>query len=396
MEEQKIQRNLYLAHLVTEEVAGTITDARHRELEAWLEQSAANREMYRELCRELADAVANPIPEVDAGSAWKLIQEKLHRGKHTKRTLMLLIRRWSVAAAVAAVFGTGAFLYFHFGNPMTQQPSLADVAPGSARARLVLSGGEIVHLNKTDRGKALNAETGVTIRMDSGKVTYTVDLDLKKEAVESNTLIIPRGGEYVLQLGDGTRVWLNSATTLKYPAVFSGRQRLVELDGEAYFEVASHPEIPFIVKTSTTSVQVYGTSFNVCAYREDTCQYTTLLSGSVGVNWQGMEVRLHPGEQAVVDIPRNEIKVWEVEPEVYCSWHTGSFIFENRPLGEVLERLSRWYDVEVFYENPEVKQLHFTGDLNRYDDFGKILKLLEMTERVKFSVNGKTIRVTAI
>lgn len=396
MEEQKIQRNLYLAHLVTEEVAGTITDARHRELEAWLEQSEANREMYQELCRELADAVANPIPEVDAGSAWKLIQEKLHRGKHTKRTLMLLIRRWSVAAAVAAVFGTGAFLYFHSGNPMTQQPSLADVAPGSARARLVLSGGEIVHLNKTDRGKALNAETGVTIRMDSGKVTYTVDLDLKKEAVESNTLIIPRGGEYVLQLGDGTRVWLNSATTLKYPAVFSGRQRLVELDGEAYFEVASHPEIPFIVKTSTTSVQVYGTSFNVCAYREDTCQYTTLLSGSVGVNWQGMEVRLHPGEQAVVDIPRNELKVWEVEPEVYCSWHTGSFIFENRPLGEVLERLSRWYDVEVFYENPEVKQLHFTGDLNRYDDFGKILKLLEMTERVKFSVNGKTIRVTAI
>lgn len=396
MEEQKIQRNLYLAHLVTEEVAGTITDARHRELEAWLEQSESNREMYRDLCRELAAAAANPILEVDAAGAWKSMQEKQRRRKHTKHTLIVRIRRWTVAAAVAAVFGTGAFLYFHSGNPMTQQPSLADVVPGSARARLVLSGGEIVHLNKTDRGKALNAETGVTIRMDSGKVTYTVDLDLKKEAVESNTLIIPRGGEYVLQLGDGTRVWLNSATTLKYPAVFSGRQRLVELDGEAYFEVASHPEIPFIVKTSTTSVQVYGTSFNVCAYREDTCQYTTLLSGSVGVNWQGMEVRLHPGEQAVVDIPRNEIKVWEVEPEVYCSWHTGSFIFENRPLGEVLERLSRWYDVEVFYENPEVKQLHFTGDLNRYDDFGKILKLLEMTERVKFSVNGKTIRVTAI
>lgn len=389
MDAHKIQRNFYIARLVTEELAGTITAERHRELEEWLGQTELNREMYRDLCRELATTAVEPMPEVDTAAAWKFMEER--RQSRNRRRVVLQMRRWAVAAFIIVLLGGSTFFYFYRGS-FAVQP-VAHVVPGSARAHLILADGEVVNLEKPGEGRALRVEAGVSIQLDSGKVTYSMDIKIDRGTVSYNTLVIPRGGEYMLQLGDGTRVWLNSATTLKYPAVFSGKQRLVELDGEAYFEVARDSKLPFIVKTSTADIQVYGTSFNVCAYREDARQHTTLLSGSVGVDWQGKKVRLQPGEQAVLDVRMNEMEVRRVNSDTYCSWHTGSFIFENRPLGEVLDRLSRWYDVAVFYENPEVKDLHFTGDLSRYDDFGKILKFLEMTGKVQFSVNGKTIMV---
>lgn len=394
MNNQKIQRNFYLARLVTEQLAGTISPEHHRELEEWLEQSEANRLMYQDLCLELAKTAIQPLPEVDTGKGWECLQKK--QGQQSKRKLVVRLRRWGVAAAVLVLLGSGFFSYFFFGFADRQQPlQITRIVPGSTRAQLILAGGEVINLEKTGCDRDLTPEPGVTIRMDSGKVTYTVVSEMQEQVTGYNTLSIPRGGEYVLQLCDGTKVWLNSATVLKYPSIFSGKQRQVELDGEAYFEVTHNPDVPFIVKTATTAVQVYGTSFNVYAYHGDDNQHTTLLSGSVGVCWQGQEVRLEPGEQAVWDVRTNEMAVRQVNALNFCSWHTGSFIFENSPLREVLDRLARWYDVEVFYVNPEVGDLHFTGDLNRYDDFEKILKFLEMTRKVQFTVNGKTIWVGA-
>lgn len=392
MENDKLQRNFYLSRLIIEELSGKISDERRRELEDWLKSAETNEEMYKGLKEELAQTIAHPLPDVDTNEGWNAFYEK-QLSRH-KRKVHPLLRKWSVAAVVAIVVGTGLFYFFH--THPTDRPTQEEaqsVVPGTARARLILAEGEIVDL-KSPQKKALDLGNGVSIRLDSGKVTYQRQSGKNdSQSTSYNTLVIPRGGEYALQLSDGTRVWLNAATTLKYPPVFSGKQRLVELDGEAYFEVARDTALPFIVRTASLDVQVYGTSFDVCAYQEDEQQYTTLLSGSVGVRWKEKEVFLNSGEQAVLDVQKGKMEVKPVQAHFYCSWHTGTFVFEEKTLGEILERLSRWYDVEVTYRTPEVKELHFTGDLNRYDDFGKILKFLEMTNKVKFVVQGKTVIV---
>lgn len=392
MENDKLQRNFYLSRLIIEELSGKISDERRRELKDWLKSTETNEEMYKGLKEELAQTIAHPLPDIDSNEGWNAFYKK-QLSRH-KRKVHPLLRKWSVAAAVAIVLGTGLFYFFHphrTDRPTQEEAQL--VVPGTARARLILAEGEIVDL-KSPQKKALDLGNGISIRLDSGKVTYQRQSGKNDpQSTSYNTLVIPRGGEYALQLSDGTRVWLNAATTLKYPPVFSGKQRLVELDGEAYFEVARDTALPFIVRTASLDVQVYGTSFDVCAYQEDEQQYTTLLSGSVGVRWKEKEVFLNSGEQAVLDVQEGKMEVKPVQAHLYCSWHTGTFVFEEKTLGEILERLSRWYDVEVTYRTPEVKELHFTGDLNRYDDFGKILKFLEMTNKVKFVVQGKTVIV---
>lgn len=390
MEDNRLQRNFYLSRLIIEELAGMITEEQRSELELWLYSTPANRKLYNELKQELAETIPHPLPEIDREEGWKALYEKQQARR--KRKMVHLLRKWGAVAAIVILFGTGMFLYFipPVDHSIKQE---TPIVPGSSRARLILAEGEIVDLESPQK-KALDLGAGVTIRLDSGKVTYKAQSAKNSQQTTSyNTLIIPRGGEYVLHLSDGSRVWLNSATTLKYPATFSGKQRLVELDGEAYFEIARDTSLPFIVRTARTDVRVYGTSFNVCAYRQDDRQYTTLLSGSVGVRWKNEEVILQPEEQAVLDVQQEKLEVKPVKAKSYCSWHSGSFIFEKKSLGEILECLSRWYDVEVSYTAPELKELHFTGDLNRYDDFGKILKFLEMTNKVTFVVKDRTVIV---
>jgi ferric-dicitrate binding protein FerR (iron transport regulator) len=206
-----------------------------------------------------------------------------------------------------------------------------------------------------------------------------------------HAMVIPRGGEYRLELCDGTRVWLNSGSRLDYPSFFTGEERVVWLSGEAYFEV-SPGDRPFVVTTSRASTRAYGTSFNVTAYAGEEVQRTTLLSGRVGVVAGGREYALAPGQQAGVR-GDDSVEVRDVEACLYCSWHKGALLFEGESLEEIMARLARWYDVEVVFLDDRARDLHFTGDLERYAELDDVLRMISLTTRVTFDMDGYEVFV---
>ena len=208
---------------------------------------------------------------------------------------------------------------------------------------------------------------------------------------EWHTLQVPRGGEYKIVLDDGTEIWLNSASELKYPAHFVGNERRVCLVGEAYFQVARNEAAPFIVETRDMDVKVLGTSFNVSAYEDEENSHATLVEGRVEVDDKinGEKVTLTPGEQALLQ--GKEMVVREVNTKLYSMWRLDRFTFASEDMEGVIRKLSRWYNVNFFFSNSSMKQKRFTGSLPKYSDISQVLKMIEMTTDIKFQVKGNTI-----
>lgn len=234
------------------------------------------------------------------------------------------------------------------------------------------------------------------------------NLKLQTATLEGNTLVypetdtttapvyhkitIPRGGEYILRLADGTRVWLNSETELEYPVVFTKKQRQVFLKGEAYFEVAPDSLHPFIVKTEQQNLRVLGTSFAIRAYANESVILTTLETGKVNIHSKGQEVILTPGEQSC--LKDGNLTVAKVNTTLFTAWHKGIFIFQDQPLENILNTLARWYNIDIFYTNENLKDIHFTGELKRYDRIQDFLCKLEILEKVRFTIKGRTVTVS--
>lgn len=259
------------------------------------------------------------------------------------------------------------------------------ILPEGAGAQLYLSNGEIITLN-TNRSSYRKINEDITVTSDtlrySGSSSGETDYHL---------LRIPRGGEYMLLLADGTKVWLNAETEIKYPPAFSGSERKIFLEGEAYFEVAHNPQMPFIVQTKRQDVTVLGTSFSIRAYDDETQDQTTLETGKVNVKNARQEIILQPGEQARVS--QSGISVSKVNTPLYTSWHKGIFIFDDQPLEEILHTLERWYNISVTYSDPALRKFRFTGELKKYENAKDFLSQLEELEKVKFETNGRKIMV---
>ena len=212
---------------------------------------------------------------------------------------------------------------------------------------------------------------------------------------EYNKLVTPIGGEYRLTLSDGTKVFLNAASELKYPVEFMGDRRVVDLDGEAYFEVHKDNQRPFVVRTKGAEVCVLGTSFNVNTYGDDGRIYTTLVNGSVRVLSvkNGQEKVLTPGMQGVMNMQTGQLMVREVDVESYVAWREGRFVFRTMTLDLIMQQLQRWYDFEVFYQNLELKDYEFRGVIKRDMDLDKVLSVIKATTNVDFEVKGKVITI---
>ena len=239
-------------------------------------------------------------------------------------------------------------------------------------------------------------------------ITEKNKLEATTATLEGNTLVypktdtttapayhkitIPRGGEYILRLADGTRVWLNSETELEYPVVFTEKQRQVFLKGEAYFEVAPDSLHPFIVKTEQQNLRVLGTSFAIRAYANESVVLTTLETGKVNIHSKGQEVILNPGEQSC--LKDGNLTVAKVNTTLFTAWHKGIFIFQDQPLENILNTLARWYNIDIFYTNENLKDIHFTGELKRYDRIQDFLCKLEILEKVRFTIKGRTVTVS--
>lgn len=299
-------------------------------------------------------------------------------------------RLWirTAAAAAAVIFlGVGIFLFLPR-KVQREEVLTSDVAPGGNKATLTLSDGQTISLTEAASGE-LAVESGVLVRKASdGQLVYEAPAAAAAaREITYNTITTPRGGQYQVVLPDGSRVWLNAASSLRYPASFAGMQeRRVELTGEAYFEVAKDARKPFSVSSAQQTVKVLGTHFNVNAYTDEPVVKTTLLEGSVRVEPAGGApgVTLSPGHQAIR--AADGFRVLKVDAPGAIGWKNGKFVFDGESLESILRRVSRWYDVEIEYKDAQTKKILFGGTMSRFDHISKVLSKLEITGDVQFEI----------
>lgn len=307
---------------------------------------------------------------------------------------------YRIAAAVLVFIAIGGIFYKTLlKHPKEQPVSIAKhkvkpITPGRNTATLTLADGSEVLLDDVNAGQHI-AQSGLTIQKTAeGKLLYTVAAGQAENATGYNTISTPRAGQYEVALPDGTHVWLNAASSLKYPLHFNNGQRNVELNGEAYFEVAHNKAMPFKVKTATQTVTVLGTHFNIKGYADDDAISTTLLEGSVRINDSRLNksAMLVPGKQAVVSENKTEIALKDADTDQVMAWKNGYFIFENEDIRNIMKLISRWYDIDVEYKlnKPE----RFGGTFSRSTDLTELLKNIETLGSVKFKIKERRVIVS--
>jgi ferric-dicitrate binding protein FerR (iron transport regulator) len=304
--------------------------------------------------------------------------------------------RLTAAAAVLIALAAGSYIYFtpaaKESIATTIQPKKIDIAPPSTnKAVLTLSNGTKIEIDSMGNGMiALQGNVRI-IKQSNGEITYAGS-DSKE--VSYNTLDVPRGSKPLgLTLSDGSQVWLNVGSSLTYPTAFTGKQRKVKINGEAYFEIAHNAKMPFIVQHDDVTISVLGTHFNVNTYEDETAERITLLEGSVRVNKNMVSQLLKPGQQATITNRINEIKVWDnVNMDEVMAWKNGKFKFgENTDIGPIMRQISRWYNVDIEYKG-KINQ-RFWGSISKDVNVSSVLKILEATGGVKFKVEGNKIIV---
>lgn len=304
-----------------------------------------------------------------------------------------------MAAAAAFVIPMSLYIYQRsqtkFKPVNTQQ--IAKITPGGNKAVLTLANGSKIFLTDLKNGEVAN-QSGVVItkNRDSQLVYQCATMSPSTKEITYNKIETPKGGQFQLILSDGTKVWLNAASSLRYPSTFGPGERKVELDGEAYFEVAKNVTKPFLVSSSKQVIEVLGTHFNVNAYTNEPVVSTTLLEGSIKVISSTNTYKIiRPGQQSSIDKDYEpEIKVKNIDTDEAVAWKNGYFMFEKEELGSILRKVSRWYDVEI--ENPQgekFNKLLFSGTLSKYSDVSKVLRKLELTGSIHFKIMGRRIIV---
>lgn len=340
------------------------------------------------------DQALMPDEEIVRNSIFSsLISDVQQFEKEKKR---FSIYKYIGIAASILIFGIAAF-YMNRVKELKQAATLYvnDIAPGSNRAFLVLSNGKRLALAALSNGTIVR-QSGISItKVADGQLVYTMEKHGQtSDANEYNTIEIPKGGQYRVHLPDGTTVWLNSASTLKYPVNFAiFKERRVELSGEAYFEVAKDRKHPFRVKSDRQTVEVLGTHFNINTYADEPSVKTTLLEGSVKVSSAHKAERtLKPGQQADLAI-NGELNVFNVDTELSVAWKNKQFMFESERIETIMRMIERWYDVEVKYIGEKTEE-RFGGSVSRFDHVSKVLKSLESTGKVHFKIQGRKIYVS--
>ena len=308
--------------------------------------------------------------------------------------------RLGIAASIFIVLSVGLFYFLDKPDvqpllTIDQTPKPAPVVPGGNKAILTLSDGSKIILDHAKNGVLAN-QAGVSIQKTSdGELLYKFSNsdDSGKQPAEDviyNKIETPKGGKYQVNLPDGSIVWLNSASSLRFPALFSGNTREVELTGEAFFDVAKNKNKPFKVITKDQIVEVLGTRFNINSYGDEETIKTTLIEGSVKIIYKDKVVLLSPGQQFQPNESRP--KVIEADTEEVIAWKNGYFLFKDESIHSIMRKLSRWYDVEVTYAG-EIPELGFGGNISRSKDITEVLDALQLTNAVHFKIEGRRITV---
>jgi transmembrane sensor len=314
----------------------------------------------------------------------------------------VIFKRLLRYASAAVVFLALSFGAISLIKKITHSdPSLAvqnDIAPGGNTAILTLANGKKIFLDKINKGEILQQAGLRIIKTSKGQIVYEITnqkiLQDNKGEAKLNTISTPNGGQYQVVLPDGTKVWLNSASNLKYPNYFSGSERLVELEGEAYFEVTKNKQSPFRIKTTLQEIEVLGTHFNINAYKDEPVLKTTLLEGSVMVSSAKSKMILVPGQQARMDINTLETTTEsKVDLDQIVAWKNGVFSFENEDLRSIMRQISRWYNVSVVFNGP-LSEDKFFGEISRNSNLSQVIEILKLNN-IRVTLSGKTISVSS-
>ena len=387
--------NIYQdAALMRKFLLGEANEAERKELEKRLAECPDLKKVYEQLQNgETLKAAFGEYKDYSSKKAYQSFLQKIGRMEKKERKPSIS-RVWEYAAAAAIVLAAGLSFYMsNFYSAVEEKRVL--IQPGTQQAQLTLPDGSIIDVDKKEVNVVVD---GVQVKYKKGVLSYqpTVTTQHEEESTEekpvkSNELVIPRGGENTVILADGTTVHLNAGSKLTYPVRFAGKRRVVALEGEAYFDVVKDETRPFIVQTHLGEVTVLGTAFNINAYT-DASVYTTLVHGKVQFSSSSIgTIILSPGEQAVVSANGSEKRM--VDLDEYVGWVDGRYVFNNRPLGEIMQTFERWYDIQVYYETPHLRDITYSGSLKRYGTINSFLDALELTGDLTYKISGRNILI---
>ena len=384
-----ITKNEFLA-LYEKYMSGQCTDAEKQLLDAYRDEM------------QLADEVWDDeeVSEADVHARiWKKLTESRQKATVIKPLKQTSYKWLWAAASLVAIAVLAGLLFMPTKKDNTTgtivKNTKTTILPGSNKAYLTLANGNKIVLDDAKNGQ-LAAGMGVKVsKAANGLVVYKFDRKPNEQGQagipQINTITTPRGGQYQVVLEDGTKVQLNAASSIKFPEYFTGANREIELNGEAYFEVARDKAHPFIVKANSTQVQVFGTHFNINAYSDNDDITTTLLEGSVKMSKGTASVMLLPGQQGTVNQNGSSIKVQKADVEVNMAWINGFFIFHDQSIVNIMKQVSRWYDVDIEYQDTQVQENEFGGTISKYKDIKELLDNIKLTGSIHYKIEGRRV-----
>ena len=380
-----------LKKIIVKDILGSASGEERRLLDEWRNQSEEHRRLYEKLVSgSFLEKAVSDNNKALRRREWKRLEARIVRQRG--RSVRLI--RFRVAAAVCILaLGIGAVgLWSNSRQDRSGSPLAGSIRIGSPKAIVELAGGQQFLFNK-DTTLRLEAQ-GIQLVSSRDTLDIIQPVIAGERGEEYNVVRIPHGGEYITRLPDGSVVHLNAGSELKVPVHFGTESREVWLRGEGFFEVVHRENLIFTVHTDKADISVLGTEFDVRAYTDEKEVMTTLVQGVVGVSSGGTYDRLKPGEQARI-AGKGDVRVAEVDIYPFIAWKNGRMVFENERLEKIMAELQRWYDFELFYADPDVKEMHFTIDILKYEEISKVLNLMERVNKVKFTQKGRTVVVNS-
>lgn len=378
-----------VAYLIAGYIRNTLTEKEHQELAAWVDASDENMRLFEDLTDE-GNVQAN-LMLMDKVQTEQSLQKLKESGVLKKRKSVITAGRLLVAAAGVTLI-LGLFIVYRASKDSTEPNKKLAVSdslvlnPGQNRATLTLSDGSVINLGEIQNGPIENGQHEIS-KISDGEIVYANSPAGIQQG--TNTLTTPAGGQYQVTLPDGTQVWLNASSSIRYPVNFGEQERKVFVTGETYFHVAKDPSRPFRVVAADVTVEALGTQFNVNAYADEPFIAATLVEGSVLVSKQTHENILQPGQQA--QLHADDFGIVKVDVDNVTAWKDHQFKFSNTPLDVIMRQIQRWYDADIVYQ--EKPNLHLNATIERNVPVTRILNLLEQTNQVHFKVTGKKIIV---
>lgn len=412
MDNKRADELIYIAELVRKSWLGTLSEREQAALERWKNESEQNRLLFEKI-NSSKELLAEDLLKWDQYDTSAITQRFLSRTgmsyNETKLPVPIIpfsrntLMRW-VAIAAIFVLIAGFGWYFLSGIKNSNSPQSISrqekvkVVPGGNKALLTLADGSQVILDSSLNGVISRQGNVQVVKTQDGKLSYRVASAGKATQLSYNTITTPRGGQYQVTLPDGTAIWLNSVSSITFPTAFNEKERVVQITGEAYFEVSqliskNTPEkVPFVVQAADSRITVLGTHFNINAYTDEEAIRTTLTEGAVSVSSGTASVLISPGEQATLVKDKGYYKITHPDIEEVLAWKNGMFLFKNTSMQAIMRRIARWYDVSVRYQ-ADVSGIMYSGGLSRKDSIEKLLELLELDGRVHFELKGRELSV---